>query len=55
MLGLKQFAIINPPIKGMITPNMAIIAEDLPVFFNSPISLSSPALNIKTITPNSES
>ena len=50
---LKNEARANPPIKGISIPKIAIIIEAFPVFFNSLISVSSPAVNIKTITPNS--
>ena len=47
-------AIPHPPSRGTITPNSAIINDDAPVFLSSFISVSSPAQNIKTITPISE-
>ena len=43
----------NPPARGIIIPRIAITIEAFPVFFNSLISVSSPAVNIKTITPSS--
>ena len=52
---LNILAIKNPPTRGIITPSTAIINDALPVFFNWLISVSKPAVNISTITPNSAS
>ena len=52
---LNILAIKNPPARGIITPSTAIINDALPVFFNWLISVSKPAVNISTITPNSAS
>ncbi len=43
----------SPPTKGTNTPSNAIINDAFPVFFNSVRSVSSPAVNIKTMTPSS--
>jgi len=51
---LKIHAIPYPPTRGINTPISAMIKDAFPVLFNSPISVSSPAQNISTITPISE-
>ena len=51
---LKIVATPQPARSGTITPSNAIINDDLPVFLSSLISVSSPAQNIRTITPISE-
>ena len=55
LLVLKKLARINPKMRGTIIPKIAITTEATPLFFNSLISVSNPAVNIKTITPSSAS
>ena len=50
---LKNQAAKKPPAIGRKTPQKAITTAAFPLFFNSLISVSSPALNIRTITPSS--
>lgn len=52
---LKQWARAKPPSRGTMTPIRAMIKEAFPVRFSSAMSVSSPAVNISTITPTSDS
>ena len=45
----------SPPNSGTITPRRAIMNDALPVFLSSLTSVVSPAVNISTITPISDS
>ena len=51
---LKKCAKANPPPSGTRTPINAITKDALPVFFSSWISVSKPAVNIRTMTPTSD-
>ena len=48
---LKYFATKYPPISGTMTPIKAMTKDAFPVRFNSWTSVSSPAVNISTMTP----
>ena len=48
---LKKYATTKPPARGTRTPSNAITNEAFPLFFNSSISVSIPAQNIRTTTP----
>ena len=50
---LKKYARANPPASGTSTPQSAMIKDAFPLAFNSLISVSRPAQNIRTITPSS--
>ena len=50
---LNISATANPPKRGIITPNEAIINDAFPLSLSSSILLSKPAVNMSTITPNS--
>ena len=48
---VRKYATTNPPPKGTSTPHTAITIEATPHFFSPFISVSSPAQNIRIITP----
>ena len=50
---LKKCAKKKPPPSGTNTPSRAMTNDASPAFFSSCKSVSRPALNIRTITPNS--
>ena len=51
---VKKYATRYPPRQGTITPISAMTREARPLFFSFWISVSSPAENIRTMTPTSE-